>query len=275
MPEPATNDEVLDLTRSFNAMASSLRDREEKLKTANTELAVANESLQKVNGNYLDMLGFVSHELKNTLGVIYTSARALDMGLTGPLTENQATLVHGIAKSINTAVIMTRNYLDLARIEKAELKLEIKPMDMVKDVVNPVLHELSPALIENGMALKNELPETLPAKGDTDLLQIVFKNLLNNAIAYGRKSGAIKIGFKKEEKDLVFEVWNEGEGLSPDQISRLFGKFIRFNKEKNKSRGTGLGLFITKDIIEKHGGRIKAESQMGAWIAFIFTLPGI
>jgi two-component system NtrC family sensor kinase len=72
--EPAHDDEILDLTRTFNSMAESLRDREEKLVKANTELAYTNTSLQRLNMNYLDMLGFVSHELKNTLGVIYTSA---------------------------------------------------------------------------------------------------------------------------------------------------------------------------------------------------------
>ena len=273
VPEPSTDDEVLDLTRSFNAMASSLRDREEKLKKANTKLESANTSLQQLNGNYLDMLGFVSHELKNTLGVIYTSAHALDTGIVGPLTEDQAGLVSNISKSIDRAVRMTRNYLDLARIEKGELIVQPKEIDLTGDVVKPVVEELGQPIEENGMTLVNDLPASIPCSGDPDLLQIVFKNLLHNALKYGRENGKIRIGFSEEETKHRFEVWNEGRGLSPDEIALLFQRFVRLGDDVKGYRSTGLGLFITKEIIEKHGGTIRAESQPGEWINFIFTLP--
>jgi len=273
VPEPLSDDEVRDLTMAFNAMAANLRDREERLKAANIDLEHTNASLQKLNENYLDMLGFVSHELKNTLGVIYTSARALDMGIVGTLSERQAALVRNISKSINTAVTMTRNYLDLTRIEKGELKLEAKQIDMVKDIVNPVLEELKPAIAESGVIIENRLPETIPIVADPDLLEIVYKNLIDNALKYGRHGGKIRLGYKEEEMDVRLEIWNEGKGLPPDKIHQIFGKFVRFESAKDVSRSTGLGLFITKDIINKHGGTIWAESEEGKWINFIFTLP--
>ena len=273
VPEPSADDEILDLTRSFNAMAESLRDREERLKLANTELESTNVSLQQINGNYLDMLGFVSHELKNTLGVIYTSARALDTGIVGVLTKSQGALVGNISKSIDRAVRMTRNYLDLARIEKGELIVQAKEIDIAGDVVNPVIDELGQAMADNGMTIENQLPESLLYTGDPDLLQIVYKNLLHNALKYGRENGKIKIGFKQEETRYQFEVWNEGRGLSPDEIALLFQRFVRLGDDVKGYRSTGLGLFITKEIIEKHGGTIRAESHPGEWINFIFTLP--
>jgi len=273
VPEPSTDDEVLDLTRSFNAMASSLRDRDERLRKANTELESANTSLQQINANYLDMLGFVSHELKNTLGVIYTSARALDTGIVGPLTEDQEALVKNISKSIDRAVRMTRNYLDLARIEKGELIVQAKPIDIAGDVVRPVMDELGKAMEEKCMTFQNELPEAMPYSGDPDLLQIVFKNLLHNALKYGMEKGIIRLGFKEEAGHYQFEVWNQGQGLSSDDIGHLFQRFVRLGDEVKGYRSTGLGLFITKEIIEKHGGTIRAESKAGEWINFIFTLP--
>jgi len=273
VPEPTTDDEVRDLTRSFNAMASSLRDRDERLRKANTELESANTSLQRINANYLDMLGFVSHELKNALGVIYTSAHALDTGITGPLTENQGALVKNISKSIDRAVRMTRNYLDLARIEKGELIVQPKAIDLVGDVVNPVIDELAGAIEEKDMKLKNELPPSLPYSGDPDLLQIVYKNLIHNALKYGMENGTIRLLFSEEEATYRFEVWNRGNGLSRDEIARLFQRFVRLGADVKGFRSTGLGLFITKEIIEKHGGTIRAESQPGEWINFIFTLP--
>ena len=68
-------------------------------------------------------------------------------------------------------------------------------------------------------------------------------------------------------------MWNDGNGLSADKTARLFGKFVRFNQETDTSRSAGLGLFITREIITKHGGKIWAESEVGRWINFIFTLP--
>ena len=273
VPEPSSDDEVRDLTYAFNVMATSLKDREEKLQAANIELEHTNRSLQKLNENYLDMLGFVSHELKNTLGVIYTSARALDMGIVGTLSKPQAALIGNITKNINTAVTMTRNYLDLTRIEKGELELKAKQIDMVKDIVHPVLERLKPAIDESGVTIENNLPETIPIVGDPDLLEIVYKNLLGNALKYGRQGGKIRLGYKQEERNARFEVWNEGKGLTSDKLQRVFEKFVRFESEKDVSRSTGLGLFITKDIINRHGGTIWAESEEGKWINFVFTLP--
>ena len=271
--EPRHDDEILDLTRTFNTMAESLRDREEKLIKANTELARTNTSLQKLNTNYLDMLGFISHELKNTLGVIYTSARTLDTGMVGKLSEPQTILVQNISKSIGAAVSMTRSYLDLARLESGEMRLEITHTDMSKDIVKPVLEALKQPIIDKGITVENTLPEFLAINADPILLQIACRNLISNAIKYGRRQGKIRIGFVREEKNFRFEIWNDGSGLSPDKAARLFGKFIRFNQEIDTSRSAGLGLFITKEIITKHGGKIWVESEEGRWINFLFTLP--
>ena len=273
VPEPATNDEILDLTRSFNAMALSLQEHDDKIRAAHQELEQTNISLQKLNRNYLEMLGFVSHELKNTLGVIYTSARALDKGMIGTLNESQAALVRNISRSIGAAVMMTRNYLDMARIEQGELSVDIKKIDLVKEVVFPVLEELKSPISENKVTIENALPASVTVAADPVLLQIVYRNLLENAIKYGGLERIIRLGFKNLETQFQFEVWNQGAGLKPEEISRLFGKFVRMNHKITASRSSGLGLFITREIINKHGGSIRAESCPGEWINFIFTLP--
>lgn len=273
VPEPSQNDEILDLTRSFNAMAISLQERDEKIQAARRELEKTNESLQRLNESYLDMLGFVSHELKNTLGVIYTSAQALEKGFAGELPPAQETLVKNISRSIHTAVVMTRNYLDLSRIEKGEMKVEAKKFELIKEVLNPLLEELSPAVEEKQMMVEKRLPETLNVTADPELIRIVFKNLLDNAVKYGKEKGVIRLGYEREGQVHKFEVFNEGMGLEQEQISRLFTKFVRFGRDYQKTRSTGLGLFITKEILARHGGTIYAESEPGLWIRFVFTIP--
>jgi two-component system NtrC family sensor kinase len=273
VPEPSTDDEVRDLTRAFNDMAGRLKEREERLKNTNAELDQTNRSLQVVNRNYLDMLGFVSHELKNTLGVIYTSAKALGLTAIGPLTEAQAKLVANITTSIDKAVGMTRKYLDLSRIEKGELNPHPRPMEMIRDVVAPLLAEFKEAMAAREIRLHSELPESVPLTGDRDLLQVVYKNLLDNALKYGRPCGEIRLCFAEEDGRLRFEVWNQGENLSETQLSQVFDKFVRLRRAEGLAQGTGLGLFITRDIVRRHGGEIHAACDGDGWVKFIFTLP--
>jgi two-component system, NtrC family, sensor kinase len=271
--EPKTDDEVKDLTRAFNVMTARLKERDEKLRSANAALEETNRSLQVLNENYLDMLGFVSHELKNSLGVIYTSARALDAGLVGAMNDSQAALARNIARAIEGAVKMSRNYLDLARIEKGELGIEPKQADMIKDVIAPVLEEMQPMVKDRNVTIENTLPNTIPVFGDVALLKIAYRNLLDNALKYGNEGGRVRLGFEEKEYRLEFEVWNEGRGLKEEQLPRIFEKFVRFEAPAESSRSTGLGLFITRDIITKHGGRIWADSEAGQWMRFRFALP--
>jgi signal transduction histidine kinase len=226
-----------------------------------------------MNKNYLDMLGFVSHELKNSLGVIYTSARALDAGIVGPLSEAQAALTHNISKSIDGAVRMTRNYLDLARIEKGELRVIPKETDMIKEIIDPLLEELKPMIDQQGVTIEKQLPGAIVLRADTALLKIAYRNLLDNALKYGNKGGRIRLGFEEKNDRFHFEVWNEGKGLTSEQVARLFEKFVRFEGQTEATRSTGLGLFITREIITKHHGEIRAESEPGQWMRFRFTLP--
>ena len=274
VPVPSPDDEIRDLTKSFNTMAASLRDREARLSIARKELEETNGALRRVNDNYLEMLGFVSHELKNTLGVIYTSAKALDRGLAGDLSPGQATLVGGIARNIDTAVSMTRKYLDLTRIEKGELRVQVQKLDLIRDVIDPVLEELAPALGGNEARLEIVLPPSLAMQGDPTLLRVVFKNLLDNALKYGDPEGAIRLGYDLWEGRHRFRVYNDGLGLTPEQIGKLFSKFTRFRPVgEGEGRGTGLGLFITREIVSKHGGEITVESEPGRGISFIVTIP--
>ena len=271
--EPLTDDEIRDLTRTFNTMADSLKDRDEKLRNANQELERTNRSLQKLNRNYLDMLGFVSHELKNTLGVIYTSARALDKGIVGNLTEPQAALVGNIARSIDEAVAMTRDYLDLARIEQGEWRVESKAVNLVEEVVHPVLDELNQVVLEKNCRIENDLPAGLLVTGDPALLRLVYKNLLDNALKYGLGGSIIRLAGSWEPAGVQLEVWNRGDGIAADKLPAIFDKFVRLEKGAGFTKGTGLGLFITREIITKHKGTIRAESVPGGWTRFIFTLP--
>jgi two-component system, NtrC family, sensor kinase len=273
VPEPLVNDEVRDLTKAFNLMAESLREREERLTRTNAELESTNQSLHSVNQNYLDMLGFVSHELKNTLGVVSLSAKALTMDAMGQLSASQQDLVRNIVRSIDKAQAMSRNYLDLSHIEKGELQVKSAKMDMIDDVFTPLLEEFKRPIEENSISVESGLPEHISLTGDRDLLQIVVKNLIDNALKYGRQGGVIRLNYTPLQTIGKFEVWNQGNDLHQEELSQVFEKFVRIRRRAGMPQGTGLGLFITRDIIKKHGGEIWAECGENHWVKFIFTLP--
>ena len=165
------------------------------------------------------------------------------------------------------------NYLNLSRIEKGELQVRTRPVQIEPDVVRPVLRGLQGVLAERQMRIEVDLPPDLITQGDPTLLQTVYENLISNAAKYGHAGGLIRLSGKPVNGMLEMHVWNEGPGVAEDQIGELFGKFSRLQPPGEEVRGSGLGLFIDREIVRKHGGEIWAQSEFGEWIDFIFTLP--
>ena len=259
--------EIQELTRNFNQMAAALYRRE-------TELKKANDDLRQINRNYMEILGFVTHEIKNRLAVILGSTYVLEKGMVGELSKSQKKMVDILLRNAERLSEMIKNYLDLSRIEKGELKVNKQEVDFKRDILESVLDEFKGRFEARRITLKLEIPDSFKIMADPDLLKIVMENLLSNAIKYGKEKGMVKIGARMEKKECRINVWNEGEGIPKDRIDQLFAKFTRLSGEKfRKEQGSGLGLFITKEIIQKHGGKIWAESEEGKWADFIFTLP--
>ncbi len=269
LPEPrsAKRDPVKKLTIAFNRMAEALQQRQQELEQSNREL-------YRWNRNYLGTLEFITHELKNQLAAMKLNLFAVRDGYIGEITEEQREALVDVATALNRTDEMIRNYLNLSRIERGELEVQARTVSVEHDVVRPVLRERTGAFKDKDMTIRVELPPELVVQADPDLLQVVYENLLGNACKYGRRGGTVKVGGSFQDGSCELWVWNEGEGVPPDRLKQLFRKFTRFPSENaEQERGSGLGLFITKSIIEKHGGEIRVECESGEWINFIFALP--
>jgi signal transduction histidine kinase len=274
LEEPRARDEVWALTVAFNRMSDALSQRDAKLSAARDELQAANGSLAALNESYLNMLGFVSHELKNVLGTMTWSVQALEGGQMGSLTAPQARLVRSLRVALDGALAMTRSFLDLSRIETGRLALDLSDCDFARDVVRVVLDELGDESAHRSMTLESDMPDALPLSADTNLLRIVVRNLVGNALRYGRTGGRVRVASGLDGDHVWCEVWNEGDGLRPEQVAQLFEKFRRFASGKpGTPRGSGLGLFIVREIVRRHGGTIAAESAVGSWMKFALRLP--
>lgn len=254
---------------------SELKAHMDALVQTNEHLNAANRELERLNRYYLEMLSFVTHELKSPIANGYMSANALRQEIFGPLTDEQRKMVEAICNNLNQSMEMIRHYLDLSRIEKDEFPVRPRRVLLDRDVLIPVLSGLEPAVQEKGMRVEKDFAEDLTWTVDPELFRGVFTNLLGNAVKYGEPHGRILVTARTTRSGwLRCEVWNSGPGLSEDEQSRLFRKFQRLpSARRSTTRGTGLGLFITKTVVERHGGRIWVESAQGQGVTFILEVP--
>ncbi len=268
--------EVAELGEAFNSMAAALEARTSELHAASAAREKAYTEAAAKNKSYLEMLGFVTHELKSPLASIVFALGALKDCVLGPLNGQQESLVKAAANSADYLHGTIINYLNLSRIEEGELKLRPSAVSFSRNLVLPVVERLSELAADRGMQISCDIPASLTGVCDGGLVASVFQNLLANAIQYGREGGSIRVdGERLEEQGLLrFSVWNEGPGFEPQEGSRLFQKFSRLGCAGRETKsGTGLGLFVSQEIIRKHGGRIWADSEPGRWAQFVFTIP--
>ena len=267
-------DEVSDLSASFNYMAEQLEAQRRQIEQDQQELEALNQELKATNRNYMEMLGFVSHELKNPLASSMMSLYTVKDGYLGEISPAQQKSLESVAQSLEYFQEMILNYLDLSRLEKGELEIKETQVPLNADLISPVLAGFARALEEKRMTVENHIPDSTILCADSDLLRIVYDNLISNAIKYGREGGKIELDAYETNNMVNLSVRNEGEGIPAEMMPKLFKKFSRLdNPEYAGKKGTGLGLYTCKEIVEKHGGEIWANSKLGEWVMFSFTIP--
>lgn len=272
VPVHASCMEVENLVDSFNNMMHTLSEREDSLKKANDQLASTNDALSTTNRAYMETLGFVSHELKNPLSTMLNYTYLLKGSFIGPVNEKQQKAVVVIESNIKRLVEMVRHYLNLSRIENGNLQPMITDINLLEDVIQPLLMTMEPDIESHGMRADNQIA-AMKIRGDTNMIREVFENLVSNAVKYGRQGTPITLKSNALDRFIQFTVRNEGEGIPADKVGSLFAKFSRLKTHAAHPKGTGLGLFITKTIVEAHGGQIEVESVPNEWTEFRFTLP--
>lgn len=255
-------DEVRHLIHAFNQMTTTLTEREVKLKA--------------LNRSYMETLGFVSHELKGPVATILNYAYLLREQKLGDVNERQVKAVRAIDAASNRLVEMVRHYLNLSRIENGELQPLCGRIALREDILDPLLERLDHEIQALEMRVDLQVGPDIQLMADRNMVLEVFENLFSNAMKYGRAQGVITVGVEPEDAGWYrFRFRNDGAGIPPDRIDSLFQKFTRLEGTEGvrRQKGTGLGLFITRSIIEAHGGRIRVASEAGAWVEFVFSLP--
>lgn len=246
-----------------------------KLEFTNDQLGSANEKLKLLDQQKTEFLSIASHQLRSPLTAIKGYSSMLLEGSFGKLEEQSKKAVEVIYQSSQKLVLVIEDFLNITRIELGKMKYTMVDFDL-KEMVETVMREMKPTVESRGLslALETDIAGHYPTHADLGKLSQVFGNLLDNAMKYTRQGGIVV----RLSRDLAgknrLTVKDTGVGLDQQTIGNLFQKFARADDAgKINSAGTGLGLFVAKQIMEAHNGKIWAESEgPGKGSSFIVEL---
>ena len=272
--------ELGQLATAFDDMVESLEKHqmqqrlEEELRRQNEALAEENRRVQEVNQLKSEFVSLVSHELRTPLTAISGYLDLLTEAPGAQSTTKQQELLGIVKRNAERLVKLIDDLLDLSHIESGKVELSITAVDIVA-VITEVVSLLQPQIEAKGQELSFDRTQTLPAvAGDAERIRQILINLLANAHKYTPQGGQIWLMARAEDGWVRIDVQDNGIGLSPDEQAHLFDRFFRARQSGTQSvEGTGLGLPITRLLVDMHGGRITVTSAPGEGSTFSFTLP--
>jgi len=231
-------------------------------------------AVEAANQAKTEFISFVSHELKQPMTAIKGYTDLLVKGLAGDLTETQRSFLEVIRSNVNRMDTMVQELLDMSRIESGRLRLEIGQVAL-REAIEEAVRAIRQEIEARRQTLEVEIAEPLPpVRADRNRVVQILTNLLSNAYKYTPEEGRIRVTVQPNGGFVVCSVSDTGIGIAPEEQERLFTKFFRSQHPLVRSvPGTGLGLVITKSLVELQGGQIWVESEPGKGSTFTFTLP--
>jgi len=235
-----------------------------------------NEMVERVDAGrkaQRDFVANVSHDLKTPLTAIRGFAQAILDGTASdePARRQAASVIQAEADRLHRLV---EDLLDLARIDAGQMAFSMSPLDL-PGVLRAVSERLALRAAAKGVHIDNRVASLPNAIGDGDRLAQVFTNLLDNAIKHSPSGAAVTLTGEVERGWLTVHVSDAGPGIPPEDLPRIFDRFYQVDKARpaDESRGVGLGLAISREIVQAHGGRLTAQSEVGAGSRFSVRLP--
>jgi signal transduction histidine kinase len=256
----ATNrDELGALAANVNQMNDELRRLYRELETASQHKS--------------DFLANMSHELRTPLNAIIGFSQVLREEMVGDVNEKQAEYLDDIQSSGNHLLALINDVLDLSKVEAGQVELELAPFSL-QDAL-----ERGVAMVRE-RAIQDEVQVTLAPSSDVDIVagderrirQVIF-NLLSNAVKFTPAGGSVDVWATQVNGDVSVSVADTGPGIASADVSRIFEEFQQTEAGIEQGEGTGLGLALSKRLVELHGGRIWVDSELGRGSTFVFTLP--
>jgi PAS domain S-box-containing protein len=253
---------------------SELQQRTRELQEALEQLAEKGRELEVASKHKSDFLANMSHELRTPLNAIVGFSQVLREKLFGPVNEKQEEYLDDILSSANHLLSLINDILDLSKVEAGHVELEVAEFSL-KEALERGIVMVREKATTNGVRLELELDPSVDAVwGDERRVRQVVFNLLSNAVKFTPSGGRICVSAAREDGELRIAVTDTGPGIAPEDRERIFEEFQQARSGgDDQAEGTGLGLALSRRIVELHGGRMWVESDLGQGSTFAFTLP--
>ena len=247
-------------------------------------IAIANarlyEEVIEANLAKSRFVSFVAHELKNPMASIKGYTELVSGGMAGPINEMQGSFLATVRSNVDRMNTIVSDLNDLTKIQVGNLRLDFKTVKM-RDVIDEVIRSLNRQIEEKEQKYEVKLPGDLPQVwADPSRLHQVLINLVSNAVKYTPQSGSFEVGAERYLEEVLagaefLHIWvrDTGIGIPEEDQNKIFQQYFRTDLAKEMASGTGLGLNITKSLVEMQGGRIWFESRPGEGTTFHFTVP--
>jgi len=238
-----------------------------------TELKKAHEALREVDRKRSEFIATVSHELRTPLQSImgFTKLIVQDK-VPDPMTQTR--FLDTIDRESERLAGLIGDLLDVSRLEAGKFVLKRQRLSL-RDTIRSVIYELFSIINEKAILIVDNIPEGLPEiEADENRIKEVMLNLVSNAIKFSSEGGKITVNAQATHNEILVQIIDQGIGIPAEALPNLFQKFYQINGSDTRIRGgLGLGLYITKQIVEAHGGQIWVESKLNQGSTFSFTLP--
>ncbi len=265
---------AIDNARTYLDLETLAESLEQRVVERTEDLQAVNERLQELDQLKSAFVSIVSHELRTPMTSIKGLVENMMDGLTGTLNERQSFYLSRVKHNIERLTRMINDLLDLSRIEAGKMELQSSPVNL-GSLAREVVELLQPLAEERHLTFLAQIIDPIPLiQADRDKLIQVLTNLIMNAIKFTEPSGTVTIEVCQQEDGFVRTcIQDTGCGIPLDEQQTIFERFYRGQTADIKNRGAGLGLAITKSLVELHGGRIWVTSKPGEGSRFSFTIP--
>lgn len=261
-------------------LLETLEDKQRQVEELNTVLEERNRSLrealevaQQVDRLKNQFIATMSHELRTPLNSILGFTQLFQTGLLGEVTEEQLEALSEIEKSGKHLLELINHILDLSKASANMLSLNFGTADLVA-LISDVSQLLKPQMEEKGLDYRYEGPRRLELEMDELRIRQVLINLLNNAVKFSNEGGAIHVMLEEADDHVIVSIKDEGIGIDPEFHEYIFREFTQVDSSHSrKFQGSGIGLALSKKLVEAHGGKIWLESELGKGSTFSFSIP--
>ena len=262
------------LRKLTEELEERVRQRTEQLVASNRELQAATLAAKQASMAKSRFLSNVSHELRTPLNAILGFGQLLNVEGRGALSEGQQTMYgDNIVAAGKHLLTLINELLDLASIEAGKTTVAVERLPL-REVFDECVRLMAPIAQQRHIVLDVQQPDSARVMADRTRLKQVLLNLLSNAIKYGPERSQVEIGWTRVADGTVrISITDHGSGMTSQQVAALYQPFNRLGREAGGTQGSGIGLVVTKELIELMGGRIGVDSIPGAGSTFWIELP--